>query len=516
MSTTIQSQQDKFQRAFRPETLFRHKWTALLAFVTVLLLTAAFLLVRSRDYHSNAKLLVRIGRESVTLDPTTAATGQVMGMTQSQKRQIQSVLDLLNSRALLESVVEELGPEAVVDGKKEGNSNVKTANWLNGVRDYLVAVKLADPTDERESAIRHLGKHMSVGAEPDSDVVSLMARGRTPEQAQEIGVSLVRNFEQLHLTAHNSSGSFRFFESQADQVKTELDAAEVALRDAKNEGNLASIEGQRAVLEGQLLSLEQSLQVSRAALEGSRAKSEAMRESLSTLPERIVLEEVIGLTNTAKDQMRTELYRKQLAKAGIESRYTEDHPLRSQIQNEIDAATEVYGNENEISQQKMGVNVAHQNFKLAMLTEEAVHRMEVARVGDLEAQIETVHARIRDLNSRVGKITDLERNVTLLDEKYRNYVESLEKTRIDEALDRDRVTSVNVFQKPSYNGDPQDFSNTIVALAGLVAAVIAALFTAFLLGYIGDRLSTADDVERELQIPVFITIPNKRAQRITV
>ena len=127
-----------------------------------------------------------------------------------------------------------------------------------------------------------------------------------------------------------------------------------------------------------------------------------------------------------------------------------------------------------------------------------------------------MHARIQDLNAREAIVTDLKRDVDLLDEKYRNYVESLEKTRIDEELDRDRLSSVNVFQEPTYSEDAQDFSNTIVALAGLVFAMGAALFTAFLLGYINDRLSTADDVEQELQIPVFITIPNKRAQRISV
>ena len=159
----------------------------------------------------------------------------------------------------------------------------------------------------------------------------------------------------------------------------DLDAAVARLRDAKNEGNFSSIEGYRSVLEGQLLSLEQALQTSRAALVGAVAKSRSMRESLQDLPERIVVQEVQGLANTAKEQMRTELYRKELAKAGIESRYTESHPLREQIESEIAVAKAVYGDEAEMSQQTMGVNTAHQNFMVAILTEEATHRMEAAR-----------------------------------------------------------------------------------------------------------------------------------------
>ncbi len=521
MTPSQSHQQDAFYRALSLESLFRYKWLAMSALIGVLLLTAAFLAVRKRDYHSLARLFVRLGRESVTVDPTAVTTGQVMMMTQSQQRQIQSVMDLLAARVLFERVVDEIGPERVLDWPKESDSdssaflkNLKAP--LANLREQLVAYKLADPMSEREEAIKELSESVNVSSEPDSNVVSVAVRAHDPEQARVLAASFVDNFRQLHMLAHRSAGSFEFFESQSKVVKQQLDAAIDRLRDAKNQASFASVDGQRLVLEGRLLALQQDLQNSQAALQGAVARERSMRESLSELPEMVVVEEVAGLTNTAKDQMRAELYRKQLDKAGIESRFTENHPFRAQIQQELAIASEVYGGENDLSQQKTGINTAHQEFKVALLTEQAAIAAEAARVEEMLSLKGSLRKEIEELNRQEAIVRDLQREVDVLDGKYRTYVESLEKTRIDEELDRVRLSSVNLVQDPTFSDDPIDFSNTMVAVAGLMMALMAAPFTAFACAFFNNRLSTAEDVERELQIPVFLTIPDSRQQRIAV
>ena len=63
--------------------LFRHKWKIILFFLTVTL-TVLVLIYRSpKVYRSEAKLFVRLGRESMTLDPTVT-TGQVINVSQNR------------------------------------------------------------------------------------------------------------------------------------------------------------------------------------------------------------------------------------------------------------------------------------------------------------------------------------------------------------------------------------------------------------------------------------------------
>ena len=54
--------------------LWRHKFKAAITAVVILALTAGFLVISERQFTSEAKLFVRIGRESVSLDPTLTET----------------------------------------------------------------------------------------------------------------------------------------------------------------------------------------------------------------------------------------------------------------------------------------------------------------------------------------------------------------------------------------------------------------------------------------------------------
>ena len=101
---------------------FRFTWiiSSILAVVTVLLL----LIVLPRKYFSEAKLIVRVGRESVGLDPTVT-TSQTLMLQKSQEEEINSALAVLSSRKIKELVVESLGVETILGGHLPGGEHKK-------------------------------------------------------------------------------------------------------------------------------------------------------------------------------------------------------------------------------------------------------------------------------------------------------------------------------------------------------------------------------------------------------
>ena len=94
--------------------LFRRKWAAMFAFVVTILLVLVGIALTPRSYRSQARLFVRLGRETVTLDPT-ATTGQTVAVQSSREIEVRSVRDMLASRILLEKVVDQFGPEYILD-----------------------------------------------------------------------------------------------------------------------------------------------------------------------------------------------------------------------------------------------------------------------------------------------------------------------------------------------------------------------------------------------------------------
>ena len=244
-------------RAWSVETVFRHKLLVFVTFLAVLAATAAALFLRQRDYYSRARIFVRKGRETVTVDPTATASGQVLNLSDTQQRELQSMIDMLESRALLEQVVDRLGPDQILDYHDEytGGSDAPSAigAGVDALREALVSVRLADAESDREEAIKQIGKVLKVKAEDESNVVSIRMRAKSPKHAQQLASVYVEAFREQHLSAHRAPGSSDFFEKQAVRVKTQLDEATGQLRDAKNEVGVASIEGHGAVLQNRLI-----------------------------------------------------------------------------------------------------------------------------------------------------------------------------------------------------------------------------------------------------------------------
>src|SRR6476620_5338354 len=69
-------------------------------------------LLMPRSYYSEARLFVRFGREN-QVDPT-ASGGQMVSLYESRESEINALIEILKSRAILDRVVADLGPACVL------------------------------------------------------------------------------------------------------------------------------------------------------------------------------------------------------------------------------------------------------------------------------------------------------------------------------------------------------------------------------------------------------------------
>ena len=83
-------------------------------------MTLAYIVVifAPRVYQSEARLMLRVGRESVRLDPTAGDAGDAMSLHRTREHEIQSAIGVMHSREILDRVVDDVGVSAcsVVDG----------------------------------------------------------------------------------------------------------------------------------------------------------------------------------------------------------------------------------------------------------------------------------------------------------------------------------------------------------------------------------------------------------------
>nr|MCU0716901.1 hypothetical protein [Pirellula sp.] len=429
------------------ESFFRYKGTAFFVFCTGLIATFAFLWIRDRSFDSNARVFIRIGRESVTVDPTASASGQVLQLNESQKREIQSAIDILQSEEMIAKLVDEAGPEVILGKAKpilDGEPTNETLKTLMGYADQagsylaklrmtLIDLRIMEPVNLRAKAMTKLQKQIKVKSEADSNVLSLRVRTDSPELSQQLATSMLDRFQVLHLKAHRSPGAVSFFTDQLGQTRKSIDTLAKELSRAKNDTSITSIQDQRAVLTEKLKSLELALLAARGEEEATLAKSNNLQEASDIVPERLLTSEVVGLTNTSKDDMRSKLYSLQLELADLTAQYLPTHPLVVKKAKQVEEANSVLQTENTAPQKTTATNPARETLRIQQLLSKADNAGARARSSEMELQREKLQQEIRLLNEREAEIESIEREMSVMTSKFRKYAESLEESRIDEA-----------------------------------------------------------------------------------
>ena len=440
--------------------LHRHRRQALWFFGGTLVIVAVWLTFAPRTYQSDAQLFVRVGRESVMLDPT-ATTGQTISVYESREVEINSVLDLLSSRSIFERVVDDLGPHTILGGGS-GSTDVAQARL------------------DRERAIRELEDTVYTSHSRKSSVISVTARASSPELAQRILQSFLQSFNALYLEAYRTSGSYQFFVSQADLVRDELQSATDELSRAKNEIELISIEEQRRTIQSQMSDVQTQRLSAETALATSEATIVELRKLIDALPERLVTQTVAGFPDGADGQTRRQLYELEIRERELLTKFTEHHPLVKSVREQIAAARAILVQPGAaVEQQTLAVHPARQQLELQLLNEQAQAVSLRARVAALTTQQETIAGHLRNLNDREGRIDRLEHQVALLTASYQSYAEKREQARIDQALADSHITNVNVVQPPTLISRPVSPSKRLVVALGLFVAFAGAIGLAF-------------------------------------
>jgi uncharacterized protein involved in exopolysaccharide biosynthesis/Mrp family chromosome partitioning ATPase len=432
--------------------------------VTLTLLTIA---LYPRSYASESKLLIRMGRESVALDPT-ATTGETIMLQKTQEDEVNSALNILNSREVLERVAERVGAEQIVDDAPLGatdiaNANATLAQISTWASDTLQRLRLSDPGTPLDRAVRRLERKSRFTAPKQSMVITVKYTAASPQLAHDVVEAITDVFLEEHSRLSQTEGSLEFFAEQAEKLHTELTAAQAELRDRKNAYQRTSDSSRLSILEN------------------------------------------------ARDAMREKIYDLQLQESDLRTRYTDDYPLLREIRRQREAAERLLID-------MPGGDVGRPSFASSNDGDpevQSIHAMPVAAsTGDepltaprTKSELES---EVQKINDQEYELAQLEREVELLEGKYKMHVEKLEQARVNEELGREKIMNVKVAQPATLVYKPvAPMKAVILGLGGLVA-LCGSLGLAFVSESVDQTLRTTDQVEAQLGLPVLASLPYRK------
>jgi polysaccharide biosynthesis transport protein len=477
--------------------LFRHKWKIVL-FTLLGLATVPVIWKKKQPlFESEAKILVRYVSERRAV-ATGAGESDIVREPEARGLSvINSEVEILSSADCVLEAVRAVGASKILEAYGGGTNEYQAAGVL---------LKKLNP---------------KVGS---SGVVTVVLGHPDPEIAREALTRLIEAYRRKHVRIHRATEAYDDLQAEADRIRIRLAASEADLRLEKKKVNVISLEDAKAEITAQLTSLRSSIFATEAELAETRAELELAEKSFG----------VPAVTNTGTNSAQT-------AEVEYPAEKVAEYRLLSAKLNQLKNRESelLLGNYAETSRvvEQVRLQIAE--------TEQAVKNLAIdparltsigraplspggaissapendfnslrARTRGLEAKAEQfkkqraeIQAHFAEIEGSENRITELERLRTTDEAKLRQYETNLEKARLDQAIDSNKITNISVVQEPTPAGRDMMKLYKIIGMGffGMIGAGIALSFATEM--FLDGSLKRAKDVEQKSRIPLFVSIP---------
>ena len=446
--------------------------------LTGLILTAALVVFAPRKYRSEAKLLVKMGRENAALDPTVTTAGQPVTIHRTRQNEMDTAREVMRSRKLIEDVVDRIGADAILRGhlapdNARDDTRAKDNSVVSRIKSLLPTI---DPVPRREQAIVELSDALEIANAQDASVVTIQYHAKSPEMAHAVTDAWVKNYLDRHAEMNATAGAVQFFDRQAGRLEEDLAAARRRLQTLKDDAGVMTVAGAQATIESQLERSGQSLIDARARLAAARARIDSLRQSLAGVQSTVVIESDDRNTNEAGDRMRDRLYALEIEQRNLQSRLRPGHPTLVAMQEQVDEARRVLGDQPSDSRSvKSGVNPIYISLDQQLAAELANALAADAEIEAIEQSIQTLGESRQKLNHREAELAAAQREVTNLETQSAAQFEKQQQAELAAALQSSRVGNVNVVQPATIQRRPVTPNKKLCVVLGGIGTLLAAL-----------------------------------------
>lgn len=462
--------------------VFRHKWKLLCCF-TAGLVAASFPFFGYGyvpEYVSEAKLLVRyvVDKSAVDQNEAQVKPGNLYGNSV-----MSAEVEILTSWDLMQRIAEALTIERILP---QAGTNAT-------ITDAALAIQAG----------------LRVGVPGGNSVITVGFQSRDPELPRLVLNRLVTEYFEKHLQVHRSVGTFDFVSQQTDQVRARLAQTEDELKKLKTKAGIRSIEKSEIAIDRRMQNLQNELDLAEAQREELIGKIVALGGAES---ENIESERAIDQAPSPHEQV-VERYRELTTDLTALIKVQHDLRLKYTPENRT-----LKTNQSEISRLKSELRDIEEKFP--GIGAAAPERMsdfgaEKAQLSAIEAKIKKLRASISAVDGAAEKLEDFKTEIIQLERKrdadaasFAYFHTSLEKARIDEALDPTKMPNISILQSPSPSAiAPRDSAKKMIQAlvgGGLALGVALVLLTELI---IDPSVKRPSELQARMGIPLLVSIP---------
>jgi len=481
--------------------IFKRKTQITFVFALIIIAVAAGTFLSSPVYEAKSQILVKIGRENVYthMVPTSGNQSPIIGV--NHQEQINSEIEILRSRSMIEKTAKAIGPEVIYKDLATG-----------GVPAIPEMVTLQGQLSPLHEAVLRLEEALSITAVKESNVIDISLRHKEPQIATMVLDKLISLYLSHHIEVHKIPQSYKFFQEQSEIFMSRLKNAEDRLTAMKKEHNVFSLDEARGVLRSQEGSLRVDLDRTLTQIAETENRIGQIQQQLAGTPKVIPTEEEVEHSPVLGEALQTKLVELELKEKELLAKYTDNNRLVQQTREEIKIIRKKLAEQGarQHGRSRSGHNPTFQRLQEDLYRSQADLKALKAKDQIQTSQLGDYGERLGKLNQIEVKLKDLQRQVDVEQQNYKLYLEKFEEARISEAMDTEKISNVTQIQHAEVSPQPVSPRVGLNMAIGFFLAVSVSLGFAFLLETLGDRLEEPDETERALGLPVLASIPEMK------
>jgi len=475
--------------------LFRRKWVIVGVLMSTVVPVALYSLWIPPLYEAKSRLLVKPGREHIYV----ASVGSPEGMhpptiVQRVAEVIRSEIEIFKSRVLVRRVVEELGVARLFSNSRPENPTVAHAE-----NNESLSV---------EAAVSRALRNISIQRVKGTDVIEVGYRSHDPDISASFVTTLVDRFLERHVEVHQSGQSYDFFKVQSNQLNQVLRTAARRLADFKKKNSIVSFEQLKTLTLNQYSGFNTARDQNKTAIKETRARINKLKEDLIKTSEHRYLSQAENTDPPVISTLKTRLAELELQKADLMHKYKADNYQVVNVIEAIAMVKEMLANEEDKFHGSVntGFPQAYQTLEAELLSHEANLEALRERGVEIEKRVIEYGKELERLGRLEPELQALQRAVNIHEQNYRLYLTKFEESRVSDAMDAAKVTSVSILEPATVPLRPIPVNKALNIFVSLCVGGVAGLGLAFLLHYFDHSFRFPEDIQNNLGVPMLCSI----------
>lgn len=417
---------------------------AIIVICTVIATIVAFVLPKS--YQSTTLVRVKSGGSSMSGYAAMAA-GFGIDIGGGSSGSPESYIELMKSREVLEPIIAELD--------------------------------LPEETKEKMTAAGFAKSNLDVTNIKKTDLITIVAYGKTPEEAQMISQGVADNFLALmtKLNKEDNSSVLKFLDERIKIAKEEMETAENKLQAYQQEHKIYSPDAQTKSILENLNTYDTTIAQLQAQSDGDSAKLAGVTSQLEQQNASLLEYNVSDNTNIGN--IRESIVNKRVELVGLQQQFTDEHPDVIKAKEELNSLERSLSDEiaKAVNSQSVTLSPVQSNLLKDKISTEVQISVNNASLEALKAKQAEAQESIATLSADSVEYMRLSREATITGQVYTSLVQNYEQTRIQEAKDSMDIQIIDAADLPKEDM-PAKPNKKLIVVIGFVLGIM------FSFGYI--------------------------------